>query len=241
MFRRQAGARIHTTVFTTMHKIVILNRNETESSALGKLLEGEGFLQIVASNPETALTHIRACKPHLLLVNLPLDGISGVDMCLQLEAAHLKTPTIILGENADEMEKILLLETGADDYLVKPVASRELIARIKAILRRTTLGTTSRIRFGNVEVDKERRIVACKGGEVKLTPCEYNLLLFFLQNADRALTRDTLLASVWGYTEYPHTRTVDAHVSKLRNKFEPDPEVPRHFVTVHGVGYRFLM
>lgn len=240
MFSPGVGETIQLRVGVIMHKIVILNRDEGESSALGKMLEREGFLQILASNPETALDHIRRLKPQLLLVNLPLDGISGIDMCFELQAARLNTPTIIIGDDPDEMEKILLLETGADDYLVKPVASRELVARIRAILRRTTLSTNARLRFGDVEIDRERRIVANKGGEVKLTPCEYNLLLFFLQNADRALTRDTLLSSVWGYSEYPHTRTVDAHVSRLRSKFEPDPESPRHFLTVHGVGYRFL-
>ena len=236
----EAGRTIQVRAVKAMHKILILNRDETESSALGKMLEQEGFLQILASNPETALEHIHKLKPQLLLVNLPLEGISGVEMCLQLQAARLNTPTIILGEDPDEMEKILLLETGADDYLVKPVASRELMARIRAILRRTTANANARLRFGEVEIDRERRIVAYKGGEIKLTPCEYKLLLFFIQNADRALTRDMLLSSVWGYSEYPHTRTVDAHVSRLRNKFEPDPESPRHFLTVHGVGYRFL-
>ncbi|MBV8551336.1 MAG: response regulator transcription factor [Acidobacteriaceae bacterium] len=224
-----------------MHKILILNRNESASDFLGKMLEREGFLQFVASNPETALERIRAIQPQLLIVDLPLEGISGVEMCLQLRAANLNIPTIILGESQDEMDKILLLETGADDYLVKPIGTRELLARIRAILRRTVRNPGLRIRFGDVEIDRERRIVACKGGEVKVTPCEYKLLLFFLQNADRALTRDTILNSVWGYTDYPNTRTVDTHVNKLRNKFEPDPAAPRHFLTVHGVGYRFLM
>ncbi len=97
------------------------------------------------------------------------------------------------------------------------------------------------IRFGDVEIDPERRIIVRRGDEVSLTPCEYNLLLFFVQNADRALTRDVLLNSVWGYDQYPNTRTVDAHVSKLRNKFELLPSAPRHFRTIHGVGYRFVM
>lgn len=224
-----------------MYKVLILSRDRRTSDLLGLMLEKEGFLQMIASNPETALQRIHALQPHLLIIDLPVDGISGVDLCKQLQASQTKTPTIILGEDCDEMDKILLLETGADDYIVKPVGARELLARIRAILRRTTRHLGSQLRFGDVEIDRHRRIVAYRGGEVKVTPCEYNLLLFFIQNPDRALTRDAILNSVWGYNEYPNTRTVDAHVSKLRNKFESNPNAPRHFLTVHGIGYRFLM
>lgn len=224
-----------------MHKILILTGQEGAGSAFGKLLEREGFLQFIANTPEIALDQVRRLQPHLLIIDLPLQGLSALDMCSQLQTAHLQTPVVILGQNEDEMERILLLEIGADDYLVKPVSSRELIARIRAILRRTTRNGARLVRFGEVEIDQQRRVVACNGSEVKMTRCEYNLLIFFLQNADRALTRDAILSSVWGYNDYPNTRTVDTHVSKLRNKFETDPALPRHFLTIHGVGYRFLM
>ncbi len=224
-----------------MYKVLVLSRDQRASSLLGILLEKEGFLQIIATNPETALQRLHSMQPNLLLIDLPLDGISGVELCTQLQAANIRTPTIVLGENPDEMDKIMCLETGADDYIVKPASARELLARIRAILRRTTKRAIAELRFGDVEIDRQRRIVAYRGGEVKVTPCEYNLLLFFVQNADRALTRDAILNSVWGYNEYPNTRTVDAHVSKLRNKFESNPSMPRHFLTVHGIGYRFLM
>jgi DNA-binding response OmpR family regulator len=224
-----------------MYKVLILSRDQRTSDLLGLMLEKEGFLQMIASNPDTALQRIHALQPHLLIIDLPVDGISGVDLCKRLQASDTKTPTVILGDDCNEMDKILLLETGADDYIVKPAGARELLARIRAILRRTTRHLGAQLRFGDVEIDRHRRIVAYRGGEVKVTPCEYNLLLFFLQNPDRALTRDTILNSVWGYNEYPNTRTVDAHVSKLRNKFESNPNTPRHFLTVHGIGYRFLM
>ncbi len=224
-----------------MHKVLILSRDEGATNLLGIMLEKEGYFQIIATNPETALQRIRALQPQLLIIDLPVDGISSVELCTQLQALDNKTPTIILGESYDEMDKILLLEIGADDYIVKPVSTREVLARIRAILRRTTRHVSAELRFGDVEIDRQRRIVAYRGDEVKVTPCEYNLLLFFVQNADRALTRDAILNSVWGYNEYPNTRTVDAHVSKLRNKFESNPSTPRHFVTVHGIGYRFLM
>ena len=223
-----------------MKKILTLNRDEGAGNAFGKMLEREGFLQIIANTPESALIQIRQLKPELLIIDLPLDGMTGLDICSQLQLAHFKMPTIILGENEDEMEKVILLEMGVDDYMVKPFSSRELIARVRAILRRTALQPGTPLRFGEVEVDQERRAVACNGAEVKLTPCEYNLLLYFMQNVDRPLTRDAILSSVWGYHDYPNTRTVDTHVCKLRNKFESDPTSPRHFMTVHGIGYRFL-
>lgn len=226
----------------TMQKVLILNRDEAAARPLGNMLEQEGFVQMTATNPETALQRIRTHHPQLFLVNLPLDGIGSVELCRQIYASNIKTPTILLGERTDDMDEILCLETGADDYIVKPVSPRELLARIRALLRRTTAApATSLIRFGDVEIDRLRRVVTCRGDEVKITPCEYKLLLFFIQNTDRALTRDAILNSVWGYNEYPVTRTVDAHVSKLRNKFELSPATPRHFMTVHGVGYRFLM
>jgi DNA-binding response OmpR family regulator len=140
----------------------------------------------------------------------------------------------------EEIDKVLLLEIGADDYVVKPFGTRELMARIRAVLRRATPDGRKVAHFGDAEIDFERRIVARKGQELKLTPAEYNLLCFFLHNPDRPLTRDVILNSVWGYEFFPNTRTVDAHVVKLRQKLEPDPNTPHHFLTVHGVGYRFV-
>ena len=138
------------------------------------------------------------------------------------------------------MDKVLLLEIGADDYVVKPFGTRELLARIHALLRRTSADEKKVVAFADVEVDLTRRVVSKRGDELKFTRAEYNLLTYFLQNPDRALTRDMILNSVWGYESFPNTRTVDAHVVRLRQKLEPDVSCPRHFLTVHGVGYRFL-
>jgi DNA-binding response OmpR family regulator len=140
----------------------------------------------------------------------------------------------------EEVDKVLLLEIGADDYVVKPFGARELLARIRAVLRRTSPESRKVAQFGCVAVDFERRVVTKRGEPLKLTPAEYNLLSYFLQNPDRPLTRDMILNSVWGYESFPNTRTVDAHVVRLRQKLEPDPNSPRHFLTVHGVGYRFM-
>jgi DNA-binding response OmpR family regulator len=140
----------------------------------------------------------------------------------------------------DEVDKVLLLEIGADDYVVKPFGRRELLARIKAVLRRAGGEATKVLRFADVEIDLDRRVVVRKSEEIKMTRAEYNLLIYFVQNPDRPLTRDAILNAVWGYDSFPNTRTVDAHVVKLRQKLESDANIPRHFLTVHGVGYRFL-
>ena len=179
-------------------------------------------------------------KPSLIISDLRLPGLSGVEVCKRLRGSGVLTPIIVLSALGDEIDKVLLLEIGADDYLVKPFGTRELLARIRAVLRRTSPEARMVVRFSEVEVDLERRLVTRRGEELKLTPAEYNLLTYFLQNPDRPLTRDMILNSVWGYEFFPNTRTVDAHVVKLRQKLEPEPNVPRHFLTVHGVGYRFL-
>jgi DNA-binding response OmpR family regulator len=140
----------------------------------------------------------------------------------------------------EEVDKVLLLEIGADDYVVKPFSGRELLARMRAVLRRVQPEQSKVIQFGDVIVDLERRSVAKRDRELKLTPAEYNLLTYFLNHPDKALTRDLLLNSVWGYESFPNTRTVDAHVGKLRQKLETDPITPKHFLTLHGVGYRFV-
>jgi DNA-binding response OmpR family regulator len=166
--------------------------------------------------------------------------MSGIEICKQLRAARVATPIIVLSAVGEELDKVLLLEIGADDYVVKPFGTRELMARIRAVLRRAAPDGRKVVHFGDTEIDFERRIVSRKNEELKFTPAEYNLLSFFLHNPDRPLTRDMILNSVWGYEFFPNTRTVDAHVVKLRQKLEPDPNSPRHFLTVHGVGYRFV-
>jgi DNA-binding response OmpR family regulator len=140
----------------------------------------------------------------------------------------------------EEIDKVLLLEIGADDYIVKPFGTRELLARVRAVLRRSPSEPHKVLSFADVEVNLERRVVTRKGHEIKFTPAEYNLLTFFLQNPDRPLSRDMILNSVWGYESFPNTRTVDAHVVRLRQKLEADVNCPRHFITLHKVGYRFL-
>jgi DNA-binding response OmpR family regulator len=223
-----------------MSKILLIDDDENLSDAIGLMLEREQFTPILAGDAETGFQKALSLKPELLLVDLRLPGMNGADLCKQLRASSIDTPIIVLSGIADEVEKILLLEIGADDYMVKPFSTRELLARIRALLRRSSARLEKLVRFGDVEVDLERRTIQRRGQEVKATRLEYELLTFFLHNVDRPLTRDMILNSVWGFEAYPNTRTVDAHVVRLRQKLETSPNAPRHLLTIHGLGYRFV-
>ena len=223
-----------------MQTILVIEDDEALRDTVGLLLEREGYDPVLVSNGTEGLEQAMRLKPALILVDLNLPGTKGLDICKQLRDARQNTPIIVMSAAGDEVDKVLLLEVGADDYVVKPFGTRELLARIRAVLRRASPDAPRTFAFGNVQVDVERRVVTRAGAEVRLTPAEYNLLTYFLLNQDKPLTRDVLLNSVWGYQSIPNTRTVDAHVVRLRQKLEPDPENPAHFLTLHGVGYRFV-
>ena len=223
-----------------MQTVLVIDDDEGLRDTIALMLETEGFRPALAEDGKIGLQQTMALRPDLVLVDLRMPGLSGIEVCKQIRAAGMKTPLIVLSAVGDEMDKVLLLEIGADDYVVKPFGTRELLARIRALLRRSSNEDAKVLAFADVEVDLTRRLVKKKGEELKLTRAEYNLLMFFLQNPDRALTRDMILNSVWGYESFPNTRTVDAHVVRLRQKLEPEAGTPRHFLTVHGVGYRFL-
>jgi DNA-binding response OmpR family regulator len=223
-----------------MQTILVIDDDDSLRDTIAMMLEQEGFRAILSPDGREGFDKALTNKPDLILVDLRLPNMSGTEICKQLRAAKVKTPIIVLSALSDEVDKVLLLEIGADDYMVKPFGTRELMARIRAVLRRTSADARKVVHFSDNEIDFERRIVSRRGEELKLTPAEYNLLCYFLQNPDRPLTRDMILNSVWGYEFFPNTRTVDAHVVKLRQKLEPDPNTPRHFLTVHGVGYRFV-
>lgn len=223
-----------------MQTILVIDDDDSLRDTIGVMLEREGFRTELEGDGRTGFERAMSIKPDLVLVDLRLPGMTGTEICKQLRAAQVRTPIIVLSAVGDEIDKVLLLEIGADDYVVKPFGTRELLARIRAVLRRSSPEVRKVVRFGETEVDLERRVVTRGGEDQKLTPAEYNLLAYFLQNPDRPLTRDMILNSVWGYEFFPNTRTVDAHVAKLRQKIEQDPNVPRHLLTLHGVGYRFL-
>jgi DNA-binding response OmpR family regulator len=224
-----------------MRTVLVIDDDAALRDTIGLMLENEGFRPALAADGKAGYRQALTMKPDLMLVDLRMPGLSGIEVCKQIRAAGLKTPLIVLSAIGEEMDKVLLLEIGADDYVVKPFGTRELLARIRALLRRSSPEENKVINFGDVEVDLTRRMVAKAGEELKFTRAEYNLLTYFLHNPDRVLSRDMILNSVWGYESFPNTRTVDAHVVRLRQKLEADSTMPRHFVTVHGVGYRFLL
>lgn len=223
-----------------MQTILVIDDDESLRDTIGMLLESEGFRAALAADGKAGLDQAIVGKPNLILVDLRLPVISGVDVCKQLRQSGVETPIIVLSAVGDELDKVLLLEMGADDYVVKPFGTRELLARIRAVLRRSSAEAHKILSFDSVQVDLDRRTVTRDGEEIRFTPAEYNLLTYFLQNPDRVLSRDMILNSVWGYESFPNTRTVDAHVVRLRQKLEPEPNAPRHFLTIHRVGYRFL-
>src|SRR6201997_2153965 len=180
-----------------MQTILVIDDDESLRDTIGVMLEQEGFRAELAADGRSGYDRALVLKPDLLLVDLRLPGMNGVEICRQLRASRVKTPIIVLSAVGDEVDKVLLLEIGADDYVVKPFGTRELMARIRAVLRRATPDARKVAKFSDTEVDFERRIVSRKGEELKLTPAEYNLLCYFLQNSDRALTRDLILNSVW--------------------------------------------
>jgi len=223
-----------------MQTILVIDDDENLRDTIGVMLEKEGFRAVLVADGKSGLEQALLLKPALVLVDLRMPGMSGMDVCKSVRTSGMQTPLIVLSAIGDEVDKVLLLEIGADDYVVKPFGTRELLARIRAVLRRASADANAIISFSDIEVDLEHRIVKRRGEDLKLTRAEYNLLTFFLQNPNKPLTRDLILNSVWGYESFPNTRTVDIHVVRLRQKLEPDAGTPRHFITVHGVGYRFL-
>src|ERR1700682_4117596 len=171
-----------------MSTILVIDDDESLRDTIGIMLEQEGFTPVLVSDGKTGYDRALAVKPDLMIVDLRLPGMSGIEICKQLRAASFKTPIIVLSAVGEEVDKVLLLEIGADDYVVKPFGTRELLARIRAVLRRTSPDAVHVISFSDVQVDLDRRVVTRQGEEVKMTRAEYNLLTFFLQNPDRALT-----------------------------------------------------
>jgi DNA-binding response OmpR family regulator len=224
-----------------MKSVLVIDDDPSLRDTIAVILEQSEFRPLLAPDGVAGLESALLNKPDLILVDLRLPGLSGSEICQQLRQSGSSVPIIALSAVDDEIDKVLLLEVGADDYVTKPFGARELLARIRAVLRRSSPGLRKIVHFGDTTIDFERRSVCRNGENIKMTPAEYNLLTFFVQNPDKPLTRDMILNSVWGYECFPNTRTVDAHVVKLRQKLETDPVSPRHFLTVHGVGYRFVM
>jgi len=183
-----------------------------------------------------------ADSPDLVILDVMMPRMSGLDVCKQLKSKRPAIPIIMLTARGQEVDKVVGLELGADDYVTKPFSIRELLARVKAVLRRagSLPKDKERYSFGEVEVNLRSCQVSRQGRSVEFSSKEFDLLKYFLAHPGEALTRDRLLEEVWGYDKFPTTRTVDAHIVRLRQKLEAKPEDPRFFLTVHGTGYKFV-
>jgi DNA-binding response OmpR family regulator len=226
-------------------RILIVEDERAVARGLEYGLAKEGFEVLWADTGQRALGLARAQDPHLILLDIRLPDISGFDVCRQLRGEGRRMPILMLTARDEELDKVLGLELGADDYVVKPFSLRELISRVRALLRRAygRLSTPAgegaeRVRFGDVEIDLERLVVIRQGRLVDLTPTEFRLLRYLAAHRGRPLSRETLIEAVWGYdSDVGSERTVDVHVRHLRTKLEDDPARPRWLVTVRGVGY----
>jgi DNA-binding response OmpR family regulator len=202
-------------------------------------LEREGYRVVAAGDGEKAISLARSERPDLLILDLMLPAVDGLEVCRILRR-EMNLPILMLTARAGEVDKVVGLEIGADDYVTKPFSTRELLARVRALLRRTAATSDDEVIVsGDLRVDMKRREVTRKDLPLELKPKEMELLIYFLRNRGRAFTREQLLREVWGYDFYGYSRTVDVHVSWLRQKIEEQASKPVRILTVRGVGYRF--
>jgi len=219
----------------------VVEDEESFSEALSYMLRKEGFEVAVAATGPAALEEFDRSGADLVLLDLMLPGLSGTEVCRALRAKS-NVPVIMLTAKDSEVDKVVGLELGADDYVTKPFSSRELVARIRAVLRRGYEAdelVPGAIEVGPVRMDVERHVVAVDGRSVPMPLKEFDLLELLLRNAGRVLTRGQLIDRVWGSDYVGDTKTLDVHIKRLRAKVEPDPALPRYLVTVRGLGYKF--
>jgi two-component system alkaline phosphatase synthesis response regulator PhoP len=223
-------------------RILIVEDEPAMVAGLRDNFEYEGYDVISADDGVSGLERVFADDPDLVVLDVMMPRMSGLEVCKQVKARKPSLPIIMLTARGQEIDKVVGLELGADDYVTKPFSIRELMARIKAVLRRATPQVTvpDPYRFGDVEVNVRGNEVRRAGRPVELSAKEFALLAYFISHPGETLSRDRLLDSVWGYENYPNTRTVDTHIVHLRHKLEPNPEEPRYIVTVHGAGYKFV-
>ena len=224
-----------------MTRILVVEDEPSFSDALSYMLRKEGFEVTLAGTGPSALEEFDRSGADLVLLDLMLPGLSGTEVCRQLRTRS-NVPVIMLTAKDGEIDKVVGLELGADDYVTKPFSSRELVARIRAVLRRGAESedvAPGALEVGPVRMDVERHVVSVGGSRVQLPLKEFELLELLLRNAGRVLTRGQLIDRVWGSDYVGDTKTLDVHVKRLRAKIEPDPASPRHLVTVRGLGYKF--
>lgn len=220
--------------------ILIVEDDPRMQKVLHRLFDEQGYRVEVASDGQSGVATFRSVSPIAVVLDLILPQLSGRDACKLMKSSSPDTPVLILSAVSEVVDKVVLLELGAEDYITKPFSPRELLARVQACIRRRRRSQpAATCRFGDCEVDFLKMTVKRSCKSVTLTAHEFKLLRFFTENPDRVLSRDELLNDVWGYNSYPTTRTVDNQILKLRQKLEADPSNPRHLQTIYGAGYKF--
>jgi DNA-binding response OmpR family regulator len=223
--------------------ILVVEDEPTLVAALSYNLRKDGYEVIAARDGVTALQEARRARPDVIVLDLMLPKMDGIEVCRRIRSES-EVPILILTAKNEELDKVVGLEIGADDYLTKPFGMRELIARIRALLRRAGQGRpvadAQQLVAGDLELDVRGRTVQCRGAAVTLKPKEFDLLFFLVRNAGQVFNREHLLEHVWGYEYFGGSRTVDVHMRWLREKLEAQPGHPQHLLTVRGVGYKFV-
>jgi len=225
-----------------MTKILIVEDEKDMVTGLKFNLEARDYVVIAAYDGEEGYQKALEEKPDLVLLDLMLPKCNGYEVCKNLKQEIPELPIIMLTAKSQEAEIVTGLELGADDYITKPFSVLELLARIKAVLRRAQSGTRvpEVYRSGDLEINFRKYSAWKKGKSLALSPREYEILKYFIERGGEIISREDLLNQVWGYDSYPNTRTVDAHIAKLRQKIENNPENPELIITIHGIGYKFL-
>jgi DNA-binding response OmpR family regulator len=221
--------------------IAVIEDEELIRKGIVMNLELEGYRVITAPDGEQGVALVRDAKPDLIIMDVMMPRKDGLQACREIRTAGVSTPIILLTARSSEVDRVLGLDLGADDYLGKPFGMLELLARVRALLRRIQkTSNVDEVRFANVVIDFKAYRALRDQQPIELSAREYRLLRYLIAKQGAVVTRDELLDEVWGYNSYPTTRTVDNHIARLRQKIENDVDEPQHILTVHGVGYKFV-
>jgi DNA-binding response OmpR family regulator len=235
-----------------METVLVVEDSRAMQKALQRLFEADALQVNIAGDGIAGLETFRKQPPNAVVLDLKLPGLSGKELCREFKTISAQVPIVVLSANADVDDKVLLLELGADDYVTKPFSPKELLARVRRAMRRSGRNATPAsnspasgkehevLVFGDVVVDFTSMEASRGSDSVTMTAQEFRVLKFFAKFPGRVISREELLNEVWGYHNYPSTRTVDNHILRLRQKLEPDPGSPRYFLTLHGAGYKFV-
>ena len=225
-------------------RILVVEDEDAIAAFVATALEREGYTVARVRTGREALSHVQGSAPDLVLLDLMMPGdVDGLQVCQAVRRSDAYVPIIMVTAKDEDVDKVVGLELGADDYITKPFNTRELLARVRAVLRLVSSGSGTqhreRLRIGPLEIDVAGRDVRVEGRPISLTPKEFDLLVVLARSRGRVFGRETLLQQVWGYDYLGDSRTVDVHVQRLRRKLEPKPRHPRYLLTVHGIGYKF--